>query len=299
MLAFLKNKEVLMKSLFFLLFLFSSAAQAETIVHYTYKKTKNPVKKSIDLKELQSAYQLIKKSTFKAPGPEEFFRDYLRFKLGVEVALHESRLVKSPQMDRQIVNPYLKQAIHQELYKALAEMRLKKQTQKLDQSVSQMSLNSMKRLYAQEPEFNIFFIAIYHPVGPTARQIKEAQDRAGKIYNQVIQSKKPFVELVTLYSDDKSNGVLNINRSRASIFPEVYERLKSMRNNSISKPIRVPSGYIIVKLNQKVPFEQANQTAIKANYFNKRRTAIFNSYFDKLKKDFEITFVNQKLIKTL
>ena len=290
-----------MKFLFLLLFLFGSVvpAQAKTIVQYTYKKSKKPAKKSIDLKELESAYELIRQSSFNAPGPERFFNDYLRFKLGVEVALHEPRLVKNPQLDAQIVNPYLKQAIHQELYKALAEMRLKKQTQKLDESVDKMTPKTLQRLYAQEPEFNFFFIAVYHPVGPTKQQIEEARARADKIYKQVAQSKKPFVELVTLYSDDKSTGVLNVNRSKAAIFPEVYERLKSMKRNSISKPIRVPAGYVIVRLNQRVPFDQANQTAIKANYFNKRRTAIFNNYFDKLKADFRIKFVNRDLVKTL
>ena len=288
-----------MKFLFLLLFLFSSGIQAKTIVQYTYKKSKKATKKSIDLKELRSAYQLIKKSSFNAPRPEKFFDDYLRFKLGVEVALHEPSLVKNPQMDAQIVNPYLKQAIHQELYKALAEMRLKSQTKKLDQSVDKMTEKTMQRLYAQEPEFNFFFIAIYHPVGPNKQQIEEAKSRSAKVYKQVIQSKKPFVELVTLYSDDKSTGILNINRSKASIFPEVYEKLKSMKNNSISQPIRVSAGYVILRLNQKVPFDEANHTAIKANYFNKRRTAIFNNYFDKLKADFKITFVNRNLVKTL
>ena len=289
-----------MKSLLIFLLAFSSSlSHAKVIAHYTYFKTKKPIKKSIEFDELKEAYELIKKSTFQAPSSETFFKDYLRYKLGVEVALNEKSLVKSPDLDKQIVNPYLKQAFHQELYKALAELKLKSQTQNLDKTAANLSPKVLKRLYAQEPEFNIFFIAVYHPIGPSKSQIQEAKTRADKIYAQVVKSKKPFVELVTLYSDDKSNGVLNINRSKASIFPEVYDKLKGMKNTSINRPIRVPAGYVIVKLNRRVPFNEANQTAIKANYFNKRRTAIFNSYFDKLKKDFKITFVNRSLVKTL
>ena len=279
--------------------IFSTSVQAKVIATYSYTKAKKPIKKSITLEELKQAYQIVKKSTFLAPSPELFFKDYLRYKMGIEVGLSNSSLVKSPDIDKQIVNPYLKQAFHQELYKALAEQKLKKQTKALDRSISRLSKKSLERMYAKEPEFNIFFISVFHPLGPSKTQIQEAKSRADKIYTRVSKSKKPFLELVALYSDDKSNGVLAINRSLAEIPPSVYARLKNMKNGSVSQPIRIPTGYVIVKLNKKVPFAEANQTAIKANHFNKRRTKIFNSYFDSLKKDFKITFINRGLVKTL
>ena len=292
-----------MKSLYILsliFFIFSPVfSQAQVVAHYTYSKAKRPVKKNITLKDLKTAYKLIKDSTYVPPTPEVFFEDYLRFKIGVEVALNDKKLVENPAIDQQIVNPYLRRAFHQEIYKALAEDKLKKQTISLDKKASQFSESTLKKLYSKEPEFNIFFIAIYHPISPTPSQIQKAKKRADQIYSQVVKSKKPFVELVVLYSDDKSNGVLNINRSKASIFPQVYKQLKKMRSNSISKPIRVPSGYVIVKLNRKIPFTEANQTDIKANYFNKKRTEIFNSYFTGLKKSFKIRIVNKELIEIL
>ncbi|MCZ0932357.1 MAG: peptidylprolyl isomerase [Oligoflexia bacterium] len=288
-----------MKLLFAFLIFFSPFVQAKVIVEYTYLKAKKPVKKSLRLDELKKAYKIIRRSTFLAPSPETFFNDYLRFKMGVEVGLNTASLVKSPNIDSSIVNPYLRQAFHQELYKALAELKLKKQSKALDKSASRLSQKALERLYAKEPEFNIFFISAFHPVGPSKSQIQEAKNRADKIYARIIKSEKPFVELVALYSDDKSNGVLGINRSQGEIPPPVYSHLKAMKNGSISRPLRIPTGYVIVKLNRKVPFAEANQVAIKANYFNKRRTKIFNSYFDSLKKDFKINFVNKGLVKTL
>ena len=288
-----------MKFLLLFLILFSPFTQAKDIVHYTYLKAKKPVKKSLTLEELKQAYKIIKKSTFLAPSSEAFFNDYLRFKMGVEVALNESSLVKSPSIDKNIANPYLKQAFHQELYKALAELKLKKQTRALDKNAARLSQKAMERMYAKEPEFNIFFIGVFHPISPSKSQIQEAKNRADKIYTRVIKSKKPFVELVTLYSDDKSNGVLGINRSQGEIPPAVYSQLKRMKDGSISRPIQIPSGYAIVKLNRRVPFSEANQIAIKANYFNKKRTEIFNAYFNSLKKGFKIEFVNKNLVKTL
>ena len=277
-----------MKSLLILILLSCPfLAQAKVIASYTYLKAQKPVKKSIQLKDVKSAYSIVKQSSFNPPTPEVFFKDYLRFKMGVEVALNERRLVKNSNLDKGIVNPFLKQAFHQELYKALAELKLRTQMKKLDKTANKLSNGALKKLYVKEPEFNIFFIAINHPINPSSKQIKEAEQRAKKIYSQVIKSKKPFLELVALYSDDKSNGTLGINRSRASIVPEVYERLKTMKNQRISRPISVPSGYFIVKLNRKIPFADANKVAIKANYFNTRRAKIFNAYFGGLKKRFQ------------
>ena len=274
-------------------------AQAKVIANYTYLKAGKPIKKSISLAEVKRAYTIVRQSVFKPPAPVKFFNEYLRFKMGVEVALNEKKLVKSPKIENQILNPFLKQAFHQDLYTALAELKLKQAMEKLDKTAANLSDKALKRLYAKNPEFNIFFIAVNHPINPRPKQIHEARQRANKIYAQIIKSKKPFLELVALYSDDKSNGTLGINRSMALIPPEIYVKLKSMTNNTISRPIRVQSGYFIVKLNKKVPFSEANKVAIKANYFTSGRAKIFNNYFDGLKKDFKVNIVNKALIQTL
>lgn len=274
-------------------------AHAKVVANYTYLKAKKPVQKTIQLKELKNAFNIVKQSTFTPPSPETFFNDFLRFKLGVEVGLHEKSLVKTPSIEKQITNSFLKMAFQQELYKALAELKLKKQMKKLDLTAANLSKKTLKNLYAKEPSFNIFFIATNHPINPSKAQIQEAKKRAKKIWKQVNKSKKPFVELVALYSDDKSNGTLGINRSKASIFPEAYSVLKNMKNDSISKPIRVVNGYVIVKLNKKVPFAEVSKESIKANYFNKSRATIFNNYFDDLKKDFKVNIINRSLVKTL
>ena len=219
--------------------------------------------------------------------------------MGVEVALNEPKMVRNPNIGEAIVNSYLREAFYQELYKHFAESQLKKQMKTIDQTATNFSESTLKRMYAKEPEYNIFFITIQHPINPTSEQRKEAKNRSEQIYAQVAKSKKPFLELISLYSDDKNNGNMAVNRSRASIFPSVYKRLKSMKNGQISRPIRVPFGYVIVKLNRKVPFAEANQTAIKANYFNTERTKIFNKYFDGLKQDFRVHVVNENIINTL
>ena len=72
-----------------------------------------------------------------------------------------------------------------------------------------------------------------------------------------------------------------------------------MRPGEVSPPIRVATGYQIVKLNEKTPFERANKVLIKANYFNERRTKLFNNYVNGLKKRFSVKIVNKSLIDEL
>ena len=274
-------------------------SQSRVIATYRYSKAKKAVTKKIELPEAQRAYSSVKRATFQAPSPEEFFQEFLRFKIGVEVAYHEPALIKSPKITGLIVSPILRSAFEQELYKALAELRLKNAMKALDKKSAGLSDQFLQKLYNEDPEFSFNYIAVNHPINPSPTQVNEAKTRAEKIYKQVRSSKKPFGELVVLHSDDKVLGALNINRSRAVILPPVYNLLKKMKPGQISKPVRVPTGYYIVRLNRRVPFKEADQVTVKANYFNEERTRIFNRYFDGLKKDFTIKMVNAGLLKSL
>ena len=286
-------------SLFFLL-TSPGFAFGRTVVEYTYSKSRSKTaKKTISFKELRDQYAIYKKSTFNPPSPQEFFNELLRFKMAVEVALHDPSLVKNPDLMADVVNKPLKIRFEQEIYKAFGEFRLQKRMRALDKKSATLSDRTLRKLYAAKPEFNFFYISINHPIGPTEAQIKEAETRARQVYEQVKKSKKDFPDLIALNSDEKSLGVLPLNRSRASILPNVYKKLLSMKDGQISRPIRVATGWQIVKLNERVPFDSANKTLIKADYFNERRSRLFNDYMNGLKKDFSVKIVNQGLIDSL
>ena len=283
-----------------LFFLTPGFAFGRTVVEYTYSKSRSKTpKKTISFKELKDQYAIYKKSVFNPPSPQQFFDELLRFKMAVEVALHDSSLVKNPDLITDIVNKPLRVRFEQEIYKAFGEFRLQKQMRALDKRSATLSDKALRRMYAKKPEFNFFYISINHPIGPTEAQIKEAETRARQVYEQVRKSKKDFTELIALNSDEKNLGVLPLNRSRASILPNVYKKLLSMKDGRISPPIRVATGWQIVKLNERVPFDRANKTAIKADYFNERRSKIFNDYMNGLKRDFSVKIVNQGLIDSL
>lgn len=290
-----------MKFFIFLLLAFSLTTQAASILTYSYKGASNAPTKNLDSSEVALAYNIIKRTSYNPPNAQKFFQDYLKFKLGVEMAYYEKSLLKNPNIIKSIVSPALKGSFEQELYKAYAELKLKKQMQALDKRTANMGAKKLKSLYSRNPEFSYQYISINHPVGPSKSQVQEAKNRAYKVYRRVSSSKKLFGELVALHSDEKLLGALLANRSQAVIFPNVYSQLKRMRPGQISRPIRVATGYQIVRLDQKVPFERANQTAVKADFFNRERTRIFNNYFNlrRLQPKFKIKYVNRSLIKKL
>ena len=280
------------------MFLFHSA-QSKVIATYRYSKAPKAVTKNVELEEAKRAYESIKRETFTPPSQQRFFDDFLRFKMGVEAALHEPTLVKSPQIINSIVNPPLRAAFEQSVYTALAELKLRKQMKALDERSVKLPPKTLRAFYNKDPEFVYNYIAVNHPINPSPAQIKEAKTRAQQIHRQVVSSKKPFGELVALLSDDKILGALEVNRSRGVIFPAVYNRLKKMKPGRISKPFRVSTGFYIVKLIRRVPFKEANTHKIRLDYFNEERTRIFNRYFNSLKKHFKVKVVNKKLIQSL
>ena len=277
----------------------SYAAQSKVIATYRYNKASKAVTKQVTLKEAKLAYAGVKRETFQPPSQRQFFDDFLRFKMAVEVAYYESALVTNPQIGNMIASLPLRMTFEQDLYAALAELKLQKQLRALGQKSANLPAKTLKALYAKDPEFVYNYIAINHPLNPSPAQVNEAKTRAQKVYRQVVSSKKPFGELVVLHSDDKVLGTLEVNRSRAVILPPVYAQLKKMRPGQISKPFRVPNGYNIVKLIRRVPLKEANVQSIKLDYFNEERTRVSIRYFNSLKKLFTVKMVNEKLIQSL
>ena len=102
------------------------------------------------------------------------------------------------------------------------------------------------------------------------------------------KSKKPFTELVNIYSDDRIGGQVTVSRNKNNTYPTVYNKLIRMKNGQISAPIKADNGYYIVKLNRKVPFGEANRVQIKNTYFSQKRSEALAQYFNSLKSKYKI-----------
>ncbi|MNL33253.1 putative parvulin-type peptidyl-prolyl cis-trans isomerase precursor [compost metagenome] len=130
----------------------------------------------------------------------------------------------------------------------------------------------------------------YKP-GATAAQIAEAKKRATEILEEVKKSKRPFEELVKLYSDDalsKQAGGDVGWQSRVTLVPAYYDAISRMKIGEVKGLIETQFGYHIIKLTGRRSFENANKRQIRAAVFDEKRRLIFNEYFDKLKKTYSI-----------
>ena len=276
-----------------------SVAQAEKLASISYSGTKGPVTVNITLQEFVKTYKTLKKIAPNTPPAKQFFQEYLRYRIGVEQAYNDPQLIKNPAIRNMFADPLLKESFEDILYKHLTEKKLKKKIALVDRRAKKLSKNVMLKFYRKNPEFDLHFIVISFPPEPKSNQLKEAKSRAMKIYNEVKKSKKPFPELVDIYSDDRLTGRINLPRSRNTIYPTIYKRLKKMKNGQITPPIKTSTGFYIVKLNRKIPFGEANQTQIKATYFDQERGKALKKYFDSLLKSKFKVKTNLKLLNKI
>ena len=270
------------------LLVFSTGAHAKNLATISYSGAKGPVTVAITVKEFTNTYKSMKQIAPNTPPVRQFFQEYLRYRIGVEQAYNDKSLVKSPRIRNMFSDPMLREGFEQMLYKTLAEKKLGSRVVRMEKQAHKLSKNILLKFYRKNPEFDINFILIGFPAEPNPGQIKEAQTRAQKIYADVKKSKKPFVALVDIYSDDRIGGKLSIPRTRHNIYPTIYRQLSKMKNGQISSPIRTSTGFYIVKLNRKIPFGEANRTQLKANWFDQQRSQALTKYFNSLKSKYKV-----------
>ena len=226
-----------------------------------------------------------KSSTFNPPSAEQLLEDWVRFEVGVQEA----------EKQKMQTDPAVKERYRQVLYNALLEKNLGKKVEQIP-----ITEADMKEYYKHNPEIRLSHIFIEYPVKATAEQHEIARKRAGEIYETVkkeLRNKRPFEELVKLYSDDlatKDNGGDMGFQSRVTV--PFYETLVKMRVGDVSAPIESRQGYHIVKVTGRNNYEDADKRQVRAAVFDEKRAKIFNDYFEKLKKQYRIQ-VNKDAVK--
>lgn len=241
-------------------------------------------KKSITLEDFNKKYNEVKSQTINPPTKEQFLEDLVRFEMGVQEA--EKRNLQK--------DPIVQSRFDQELYKALLEKDIGQRVQKI-----QVSDAEMKAWYAKNPELRTSHILIEFKAGATPAQVAEAKKRATEIYDEVKKSKRPFEELVKLYSDDALSKQVGGDigwQSRVTLVPNYYGAVVNMKVGEITGLIETQFGFHVVKLTGRRSFENANKRQIRAAVFDEKRKQVFNDYFDKMKKSYPIK-ENKSLLK--
>jgi len=232
--------------------------------------------KTITLEEFNKKYNEVKTQTINPPPKKAFLEDLIRYEVGVQEAEKRNIGKDSAFQDR----------MQQELYKALLEKDLGQKVQKI-----QVSDKEMETWYKSNPEIRTSHILIEYKPGSTPAQIAEAKKRAEEIYAEVKSSKRPFEELVKLYSDDplsKPNGGDVGWQSRMTLVPSYYDAILPMKIGEVKGLVETQFGFHIIKVTGHRTYADANKRQIRAAVFDEKRKELFNEYFDKLKKSYSI-----------
>jgi parvulin-like peptidyl-prolyl isomerase len=240
--------------------------------------------KSITLKEFNDKYGEVIKQSINPPSKDLFLEDLVRYEMGVQEA------VKRGVPDEAIV----KERIRQEYYKGLIE-------KELGTKISEIKVTDkdMQEFYKKNPEIRTSHILIEFRPEATAEQKKAAKDRATEIYNEVKKSKRPFEELVGLYTDDvlsKRTGGDVGWQSRVTLVPSYYDAALKMKVGDVQGLIETQYGYHIIKVTGRRGYADANKRQIRAAVFDDKRKDLFDAYFNKLKKQYPVR-VNKGVLK--
>lgn len=257
--------------------LLGSSAQAQVIA-------KIGDKKEISLQEFEKRYQdYVKQVMSTPPTKAEFLEDLVRYEMG----LIEARAKKLDQ------DPVVVDRMNQELYKGLLEREVAPLTKEI-----KIKDKEMREWYAKNPEIRTSHILISFKTDSTPEEIKQAKERAEAIYKDVLKSKRPFPELVKLYSDDtlskQAGGDINW-QTRLTLFPTYYDAVMKLKMNELSPVVRTPFGFHIIKLTGKRDYKNADKQQISRAVFEVKRKQIFDEYFAKLKKRIPVSVSSQAI----
>lgn len=240
--------------------------------------------KKITLQEFNKRYTEVKTQTLNPPPPEIFLEDLVRYEVGVIEA--EKKNMRK--------DPVVAERINQELYKGLIERAIGQKV-----GAIKVTEGEMEQYYKKNPELRSSHILIEFRPDAKPEEKEAAHKRALEILSEVKKSKRPFEELVNLYSDDVITKKLGGDvgwQTRQTLVPTYYDALLGMKLNEVKGLIETMYGYHIIKLTGRHPYSEANKRQIRAAVFDQKRKEIFDKYFADLKKNYQIK-LNKSLIK--
>ena len=266
------NTVLLLLSIYFGI---ATAPRAETLATITGSGGSSANVK-ISAEELSRRLDDVRKQANNPPTPEAFLDDMVRFKMGLLEAERQK-------LD---ADPVVKDRIEQVLYNTLLERALGPQVEAI-----KISDGEMRTFYKKNPEVRLshILIDVRENAPPEAREA--ARKRALEILADVRKSKRPFEELVKLYSDDaatkEAGGDIGY-QSRVTLANNVFEAATTMRVGEIKGLIESRAGYHILKLVDRHTYDLADKRQVRAAVFDDKRAKLFADYFAKLKKQYKV-----------
>jgi peptidyl-prolyl cis-trans isomerase C/peptidyl-prolyl cis-trans isomerase D len=238
----------------------------------------------ITVQEFNKKYEDVKRQAANPPTQEQFLEDLIRYEVGVQEA-EKMKLAD---------NPLVKERFKQVLYNSLLEEKLGKPVEGI-----KISEAEMKEFYKKNPELRLAHILIDLKQGAKPEEREATRKRALEILDDVKKSKRPFEELVKLYSDDiptkEMGGDIGF-QSRVTLLPSIYDVAVTMKEGEVRGLLETRFGFHIVKLLDRRGYDLADKRQIRAALFDAKRAKLFNEYFDRAKKNYKIE-INRDALK--
>lgn len=239
--------------------------------------------KQITKKEFDEKYKEVSAKAFNPPPKDLFLEDLVRYEVGVMEA--EKRNLRE--------DPIVQERIRQVMYVDLVEKELGKKADAIT-----VNEKEMQAYYAKNPEIRTSHILVELKERAKPSEKEAARKRATEIYNEVKGSKKPFEQLVKLYSDDvvsKKNGGDIGWHSSTTLLPEYYNATLKLSMNALSPIVETKFGFHIIKLTGKKSYADADKVRLNAAVKEQKKRALFDDFFGKLKSKYNVKTFTQKL----
>ena len=218
----------------------------------------------------------VRKQAVNPPSPEQFLEDLIRYEVGVQEA--EKMKLQS--------DPVVRERFRQVLYNALLEKQIGKRVEEI-----KITEPEMRAFYKRSPEVRIAHILIQVKTAARPEERELVRKRGVEILDEIKKSKRPFEELVRLYTDDMqtkdSGGDIGF-QSRVTLVPVLYDAALVMKPGEMRGLIETPFGFHIIKLIERRSYDLADKRQVRAALFDERRARLFNEYFEKLKRQYKI-----------
>ncbi|HEX4925770.1 MAG TPA: peptidylprolyl isomerase [Bdellovibrionales bacterium] len=238
----------------------------------------------ITLEEFNKRYNEVRSLVPNPPPKEVFLEDLIRYKLGLLEA--DKKKIKD--------DPIVQERVRQEIYKGLLEKELGEKINAI-----KVSENDMQSFYKTNPEVRTSHILVEIKPGANAEERAAARKRATEILSEVKSSKKPFEELVNLYTDDVSTKTVGGDigwQTRVTVAPAYYESALKLKLGEVSSLVETEFGFHIIKLTGRNSYQKANKRKLRAAVFDEKKKEVFDKYFGQLKSAYKIQ-VNKSALR--
>lgn len=240
----------------------------------------------ITLKEFNEEYAKVLKGTpINPPSKALFLDDMIRLELGVQEA-------KKRKLENDDI---VQEQFRHILYRALLEREIGPKAGAIS-----ISSKELRNHYRKNPEIRTSHILIGLKPGASKKERQIARKRGQEIYAEVKKSRRPFEELVKLYTDDvqtKPHGGDLGWQTRLTLVPQYYKAAMRLKVGQITGVVETNYGLHILKLTGRKSFQKADKVKIRAQVFDMKRKRLFDAYFKSLKKKYKVKKNLKALLK--